>query len=122
MLLARIQPYLNMLIRYLSELIIDPDACGDTVQAHLYAFWTHLDNITLLLPLPLLPIQESRFYLSRLWQELQALEQLTFSADVRWMLNRLRCTLVMMSNIIDEHLSRRFELPAVTAQPRKVCK
>ena len=110
---AYIQPYLDMLMQHLSDLMVVAETWPDTAQTHLYAFWNDLDQLNQLLTQSQLPIRETRFYLGELWQELSALEQLTLYGDVFWHLSELSKSLVSVSQTIDEHLCSQFELPVI---------
>jgi hypothetical protein len=113
MLQSGIQPYLNALMQHLSDLMVEAAAWPEPAQAHLYAFWSHLDSLTMLLPQPQLPLRETRFYISELWQELNALEKMGLSGDAFWHLGELDKTLVYISHLIDEQLCSSFELPVI---------
>ena len=113
MLQSRIQPYLDVLMQHISDLMVEAEAWPDHAQTHLYALWSHLDSLTQLLPQPDLPVRESRFYLSEMWQELAALEQMLFDGDVFMHLDELNNTLRYISHIIDEQICSSFELPVI---------
>lgn len=108
-----IQPYLDAQMQYLSDLMVEAGTWPVDAQTHLYAFWSHLDSLTLLLPNPQLPVRETRFYIGELWQELSALKQMGFAGDVFWRLEELDKSLVYVSHLIDEHLCSAFELPVI---------
>jgi hypothetical protein len=108
-----IQPYLDVLMQHLSDLMVEAGAWPEEAQTHLYAFWSHLDSLTLLLPQPHLPLRETRFYIGELWQELAALKQMGFAGDAFWRLEELDKTLVYVSHLVDEQLCSSFELPVI---------
>ena len=108
-----IQPYLDVLMLHLSDLMVEAAAWPAPAQTHLYAFWSHLDSLTALLPQPQLPLRETRFYIGELWQELTALEKMGFAGETFWRLGELDKTLIYVSHLIDEQLCSAFELPVI---------
>lgn len=107
------QSYIDVSMHHLSEMIVEAAAWPEAAQTHLYALWSHLDQIDQLLTQPQLPARESRFYLSELEQEMSALKQLPLQEEARWHMNKLKKALIGLSHLIDERLSRSFEHPAI---------
>jgi hypothetical protein len=113
MLQSRIQPYLDVLMQHLSDLMVEAESWPDIAQVHLYAFWSHIDHLTQLLPLPQIPVRESRFYMSEMWQDLAALEQMPFDGAVFAHVDEISSALRHISYIVDEQISSAFELPVI---------
>jgi hypothetical protein len=112
MYLSPIDPYLDIVMQNLSDLIIEAAVWPEAMQAHLYLFWANLDHMMNILQLPQLPVQEIRACLSEIWCELEALEQVIFNGDVSSHLDMLRRSLISISHIVDELLCSRFEFLA----------
>jgi hypothetical protein len=117
MLLLHIQPHLDVLMAHLSDLMMDADTWPETAQVNLYVFWGHLDQMTQLLSLSPLPAAQILMCLHGLWCRLDDLDEVMFYTNVSWHLDVLRQTLMSITPLVDEHLSRRFEFPCVTVHP-----
>jgi hypothetical protein len=109
--LSRIDPYLDIIMQHLSDLMVAAATWPDATQSHLYSFWVYLDQLTTLLFLPHLPVQEIRACLTELWVKLDVLDNVRFGGHVFSHLDMLRKALIYVSYSVDELLCRRFEFP-----------
>jgi hypothetical protein len=110
--LYHLDVYLDAVMQHLSDLMFTAVAWPDSTQTHLYSFWTHLDQMMSLLPLPELSVREVRACLSEMWCKLEALEQVIFNADESYHLGRIRQALINITHLVDDLLCRQFEFPA----------
>jgi hypothetical protein len=108
MLLARLQPYFDILMHQISDLMEEADTWDVADQTHIHAFWLYLDQMMLLAPQPQLPIYESRQFLNGLWSEFEAL---VVDPSIACRMTLIYKALIRISHLIDEHLSHRFEFP-----------
>jgi hypothetical protein len=117
---SSLDAHLDVVMQHLSDLMFAAAAWLDATQAHLYSFWTHLDHMMSLLPLPQLSVREVRACLNEMWCQLEMLEQVIFNADESYHLVKIRQALIDMTPLVDDLLCSQFEFPAahITSQPQ----
>jgi hypothetical protein len=102
MLLSPTDPYFDILIQHLSDLMIEASEWPESLQTHLYSFWADVDQCKILFTLFQAPMGELQVCLNEVCCKLESLEQIMFNRHVAWHLDMLRKALISISYIVDE--------------------